>query len=134
MSTRGLPMSSRRYTGPSPETVNRVLLRDGWRCVRSGEDIGGTRGLDYVIHHRRPRGLGGSRRADTNDCANLLTLCTPCHVHVESHRGEALSNGWLVPQGTDPATVGCLVEHGSRFVYLSADGSYSESPPERDAA
>lgn len=118
----------RRYTGPSRETVNRVILRDGWTCVRCGQDIGGDRGLDWVCHHRRPRGLGGSRRADTNTCVNLLTLCTPCHVHVESHRGEALRNGWLVVQGTDPATVGVLVARESRFVYL-ADGRYSDDPP-----
>ena len=119
----------RRYTGPSSACVNLVLARDGWKCVRCGEDIGGDRGLEWVVHHRRPRGLGGTRRTDTNSPINLLTLCSGCHVHVESHRGEALSNGWLVPQIADPATIGVLVEHGSRFTYLSADGRYSDDPP-----
>lgn len=120
----------RRYTGPDPQTVNRVLARDCWRCVRCGESIGGERGLDYVLHHRRPRGLGGTRRADSSSPVNLLTLCSPCHAHIESYRGEALRNGWLVPQVTDPAAVGVLVDRESRFVYLTDDATYSPHPPE----
>jgi hypothetical protein len=54
-------------------------------------------------HHRRPRGMGGSRRDDTNVASNGLGLCSGCHRLIESYRTVAELLGWLVPQGTDPS-------------------------------
>ena len=123
----------RRYvaTGPDDATVAVVLVRHYGKCARCDDLIRGERGLDWVVHHRRARGAGGSRREDTNSPANLVPLCGPgvdndCHGHVESHRAEALTFGWLVPQGADPATVPVLIEHGARRVLLDHDGDMTE--------
>lgn len=119
-------------SGPNRATVMAVLDRDGYRCVRCGAPIEGERGRDWSLQHRRPRGMGGTRRTDANSPANLIALCgsavTGCHGHVESHRAEAVTNGWLVPQCFTPATSPVLVDHGSRWVYLTDDGQYEDHP------
>jgi len=76
--------------------------------------------------------MGGTRRADANHPCNLLTLCVPCHLYVESHRAESYANGWLVSQALDPATVAVLVDRESRWVYLTESG-YVDNPPEEVA-
>lgn len=114
--------------GPDLAAVMAVLQRDGYRCCRCSAPINGDRGVHWVLHHRRPRAMGGTRRAESNQPQNLLALCTGCHVHVESHRSESLAKGWLVLQREDPATVAVLVEHGSRWVYLTEDGTYADDP------
>lgn len=89
--------------GVTMRTRVRVLERDGWACwwCRTSVEADG-----YSIHHRRPRGMGGSRLTDTNQPQNLLTLCgsgtTGCHGRVESNRAWAIEHGLLVRQGDDP--------------------------------
>ena len=125
-----------RSTGPDLETVMAVLHRDGYRCVRCDRPIVGERGVDWSCHHRTPRGMGGSKRPEVNSPAALLSLCgsgtTGCHGYVESHRAEALTNGWLVSRYSDPAAVAVLVDRGSRWVYLTESG-YADDPPEEVA-
>ena len=122
-----------RDTGPDRETVMQVLVRDGYRCVRDGVPAQGERGVQWSIQHRLPRSGGGD-----NSPENLIVLCgsgtTGCHGHVESHRTEAYVNGWLVRRGFDPLLQPVLVDHQSRWVYLTADGRYSDDPPEVGAA
>lgn len=124
---------SRRDTGPSQVTVLQVLRRDGYACVRCGADATSPRGEAWSIQHRRPRGMGGTRRLDTNGPANLLTVCgsgtTGCHGHMESHRTDALANGWLLWQTQDPVAEPVLVAHSSRWVWLTEAGTYSSEPP-----
>lgn len=122
--------TTRRYkaTGPAADVVEAVCERAGYSCEICTEQVGDRRGVDHHIHHRRPRGAGGSRRADTNLPSNLLLLCPPCHREVESHRGPAQSMGWLVVQSVDPATIAVLVQR-DRWAYLTDDGRYSDLPP-----
>jgi len=94
-----------RRTGPSAAVRDEVYERAGYRCERCGDADG-----PFEVHHRRPRGMGGSRREDTNSPANLLLLCTRCHLWTESNRATALERGYLVPQGQDPATVPVIRE------------------------
>lgn len=126
-----------RPTGPTPVTVLQVLRRDGYACVRCGADATGPRGETWSIQHRRPRGMGGTRRPYTNQPQNLIVLCgsgtTGCHGDVESHRADAIANGWLLPQSADPAAEPVLVAHSSRWVWLRADGTYAAEPPEEVA-
>lgn len=61
-----------------------------------------------AIHHRRPRGAGSPKRPDTNQPANGLCVCDPCHWWAESHREEALRFGWLVLQSQTPADIPVL--------------------------
>ena len=83
----------------------------------------------YSIHHRQPRGMGGTDDPAANSPANLLLLCgtgtTGCHGLVETQRALAVEHGWLVPHSTDPASVPVLLFFGDR-VYLTTDGRYQE--------
>ena len=85
-------------TGFSKHTRELVYLRSGGRCERCG--VIRTR-VEY--HHRRPRGMGGSRATDTNGAANCVLLCVYCHRDIEAYREAAIDFGFLVPQGKKPA-------------------------------
>lgn len=85
-------------------------------------------GQEGTAHHRRPRGKGGTRQTDVDSLANLLLLCggalggvCGCHGGVEASRTEAFTRGWLVHQGTDPATVLALLNNGRTLVLLHPD-------------
>ena len=85
-------------SGFSKHTRELVFLRSGGRCERCG--VIRTR-VEY--HHRRPRGMGGSRATDTNGAANCVLLCVYCHRDIEAFREAAIDFGFLVPQGKKPA-------------------------------
>jgi hypothetical protein len=115
----------RRNTGPAPEIVEAVLIRDRWSCVRCGRCIaGGERGRDWSIQHRIPRGMGGSRDERLNLPANLLVLCgsgvTFCHGWVESNRTAALLAGLLLHRIQDPTEA--PVQTSSGWVLLDDEG------------
>lgn len=118
--------------GPSPETVELVVYRDGSRCVCCGVQVTGERGFGWSLHHRR----GRDGKPDSHQPQNLITVCggdnvTGCHGNVHSRRSESQPNGWWLSRiaGTDPLLVPVLVYRGSVFVYLTADGQYSDEPP-----
>lgn len=58
-----------------------------------------------TVHHRRPRGMGGTKRVDTNDADNGLAICRACHSIVEGRREWSLANGFLVRQQDSPGKV-----------------------------
>jgi hypothetical protein len=110
----------RRYTGFTPETRLNIMLRDEHKCVFDGVPID----LHYEIHHRRPRGMGGSRDPQTNSPANGILLCPEHHRWIEANRAEALVMGLLVRQIHDPAMQ--PVDHGVfGLVYLNNDATYT---------
>lgn len=126
MPLRRTPMKRPKVrTGPDLETRQLVFERDGYRCVFCG----GVGQLE--VHHRRPRGIGGSLRPDTNQPQNLVSLHPMCHQSVESCRESAREVGLLVPQGVDPATVPLRLARG-RWVLLTPAGTYE--PIEQGAA
>lgn len=93
---------------PTVKTLDLVWARDNSSCFLCVQPL--TRGAgDYSVHHRRPRGMGGSKDPATNSPANLLLLCgsgtTGCHGLVEANRAWALEKGLVVSQGRDPADV-----------------------------
>lgn len=104
-----------RATGPTPAIRALVKAREDDACA-----ICGRRTAPFQIHHRRPRGIGGTRRLDTNSPANLVLL-DDCHAGIESHRTVAYLNGWLVPQQADPALVPFL--YRGRMVLLTELGA-----------
>jgi len=102
------------------------VSRAGGCCERCGRSI--HSGSEYSIHHRLPRGRGG-----TNVLSNLVLLCgsatTPqgCHLQVESQRTAAYDTGWVVRTGQSPAEQPVLIfELG--YVLLTDDGNYQEAP------
>ena len=95
----------------------RVMARSGGFC-----EIRAVGCWDEVaqIHHRRPRGMGGSRNPVTGSASNAAACCTPCHAWVESHRELAMDRGWIVRQGQAPAEV--PVYRYRRWVLLDDEG------------
>ncbi|MFI0469270.1 HNH endonuclease [Saccharopolyspora sp. 5N102] len=86
---------STKPTARTRAVVKHRAERHGWPlCERCGVALGAN------IHHRRPRGAGGSKDPATNTPSNLLLLCgsgtTGCHGWVESYRIIAYRHGWLL--------------------------------------
>lgn len=107
-----------RATGFTPKVRQVIVERSSGRCEVMAE---GCTFTATAIHHRRPRGMGGSRRPDTNRASNGLATCDSCHRRVESLRDESRSRGWLVMQNQPPAGVP-VVYRGQRTLLLD-DGS-----------
>lgn len=105
---------SRRRTGPDRATVDLVRARDGDECRRCHREY-------QQIHHRKPRGMGGTRDPLINSPSNLVCVCQTCHHWIETHRSDALRDGWLVSQWADPQRVPLVIDHLP--VWLSPDGS-----------
>ena len=113
---------TRRRTGPDADTVALVRQRDRDRCRRCD-------GPYQQIHHRKPRGMGGTRDPAINDPANLVCLCADDHHWIETHRAEARADGWLVSQWGDPAATPIIINHLP--VWLTPDGL---SHPQKETA
>ena len=107
----------------SATTKARVMARSGGFCeVRAGGCW--DEGAQY--HHRRPRGMGGSKDPRTGGAANALLVCLPCHQHLETtQRGEARDRGWIVRQSADPRQV--PVFRYGRWVLLDDEGGVAPS-------
>lgn len=116
-------------TGPSAKTREIVLERDVYRCVSCARPI---QGQVFSIHHRLPRGMGGTSRTDLNLPANLLVLCgsgtTGCHGWIESHRERGYEWGYLIRRGTaSPTWEPVLTADGWRR--FDNDGTYTDAYP-----
>ena len=94
-----------------------VLTRADSRCERCGVFAD-----DMQLHHRRARGMGGSKAVDTNTPANALAVCGECHRAIESMRTTAQHLGWLVRQGMAPAET--PVFRQGQWVNLHDDGTW----------
>ena len=115
---RAKTKSAPRDTGPTRAMREAVKVRDGGRCVRCGDPAGS-------IHHRKPRGMGGTHGAESdriNGPAWLLSLCgsgvTGCHGWVEGNRTRAEELGYLILRNgpeVDAATVPVRVRAGWRL-------------------
>lgn len=80
-------------------------------------------GMAQVMHHRRPRGIGGTRRVDTNQPSSALHICDACHRHLETvERGVARSNGWLVSQYASPVNVPVFYRGRVRLLLTNEGG------------
>ena len=92
-----------------------MAVRSAGMCERCGC-------IPWVeAHHRRARGMGSTKRPETNSIVNALGLCGVCHRHVESWRLEAMECGWLVRQAHDPALVPVLYRR--QWALLTAEGT-----------
>lgn len=120
--------------GFSPATVRVILERDDGRCARCGVSVQlDARGVAWSVHHRRPRGMGGSRDPLVSSPVNGVVLCgsgvTGCHGHVESNRDQGRLHGWLVPKWRDPTEV--PVEHWAHgWSWITEGGYRALSEPE----
>lgn len=116
-----------RRTGFSPATRKVMAERssgvDDIAICEIRVECVGT--LAAAFHHRRPRQRGGSKRPETNQAANGVAACNPCHDWVESNRTEAKKLGWLLEQNQIPEDE-LLLYRGHRQVLLTNDGDVIE--------
>lgn len=99
-------------------TASVVAMRSGGYCEYLGCD---QRGQQF--HHRKPRGMGGSRNPSIHSPSNILHLCSAHHEWVESHRRVARDLGLLVTAAQDPERV--FVELAAGRVRLTPGGTYT---------
>jgi hypothetical protein len=102
-----------------PERVrDAVLTRDAGRCARCAVPVGN---VPSSVHHRKPRGMGGTRDVRSFDPRNLVLVCgtgtTGCHEEIESQRALAYDTGWLLRSYDDLDTP--LITKDGRRVYLT---------------
>ena len=94
-------------------TVRDVKARAQDRCERCGT----SDALRWSLHHRKPRGMGGSKDPMIHSPANILLLCgsgtSGCHGWVESHREQAYEDGLLVYRNDDPAEIPANLRYGT---------------------
>lgn len=115
-----------------PAKVRKLIhIRADYCCERCGRAI--VDGVPRSVHHRLPRGMGGSKRPEVSAASNGIYLCgsatTPegCHHWVESNRADAQLLGFLVPRWASPLEVPVSLMGASgvpELVYLDDDGNY----------
>jgi hypothetical protein len=102
--------AKKKAVGVSPDIAAVVAARDWWSCVHCGKNIAGSeRGTDWSIHHRIPRGMGGTKDPRINAPANLLVLCgsgtTGCQGLAERCREMARERGLILSRSQNPDEV-----------------------------
>lgn len=117
-----MPKASRRDIDAARRLVRG---RDGYVCQMCGGHLGvGS------IHHRKPKGMGGS--AVLEQASNLVTLCGSgnadgCHGKAHSNPQWARNHGWIVSRSFNPAEI--PVDMWDGWHYLSDDGSRTPCTP-----
>lgn len=84
-------------------------------------ELCGTPVQDAQIHHRRPRGMGGTKNPESRSAANGMYVHLRCHQRIELNRADALRKGWLILQSGDLSQP-IRLHHG--WAVLHEDGSY----------
>lgn len=105
-------------TGFTAAQRRAIVARDFGLCLRCS-----THRISDV-HHRRPRGMGGSELV--NRLSNGVTLCRTCHDWIESNRIAAKATGWLLSADEDPAEVP-LINIWGQAVRLTDEGTWEVS-------
>jgi len=84
---------------PTKQTLDIVWERDQDRCFNCWKILHRSQG-GYSVHHRIPRGMGGSRDPVLDSPANLVLLCgtgtTGCHGLIEQNREMYTAYGFLI--------------------------------------
>lgn len=92
-----------------------ALERAGGKCERCGISIVN---IPASVHHRRTRGMGGTKKPETPE--NLAVLCgtgtTGCHGWVGANPADAAEAGWYVHQWDDPETVPMTTTDNRQFI------------------
>lgn len=86
-------------------------------------------GRPEQIHHRRPRGAGGSKASAVNRAGNGIFICEPCHRLIESQRDAARAAGLLVSlHESHPANV-AVVRRGDLVLLDDFGGVHQLAVP-----
>lgn len=108
------------------EAVEIMCQRAGWVCEVQWPNVCQTHDnlcVELQAHHRRPRGMGGTRRQSSRFAANGLMTCPWCHSFLETgERGQARELGFIVSQFAEPSDVELFYRH-ERYALLDNDGN-----------
>lgn len=109
-----------------------LLQRSGGRCEVTGLPLDPD---TFDAHHRRPKGMGGTYRLDTDTLPNLLALRPDVHngppdaVHMR--RGWSEEHGYLLPLSVPLAAAWPVLLFGTRWVYLLRAAPWYMDVPRR---
>lgn len=124
------PSRPARRTGPASAVVELCLARAQYGCEFCGEMMGDRRSVDWSVHHRMPRRMGGTKSTGINRPSNLMIVCgsgsTGCHGVIESCRAASMAAGWLLRAGEDPLARPVVVDAWRRLVTLDDAGAYHD--------
>lgn len=119
-----LPMAEKQMVGR-----RLAVERSMGRCEVCGGSLNDWYGAS--VHHRRPRGMGGSRDPATNAASNLIVLCgsgtTGCHGDIERNRVRSRRNGLIVGSRMKPIEIPVLLR--GEWWLLTDDGCKVPSDP-----
>lgn len=125
--------AKKKSKGFSDDTVGDIWNRDRGRCAMCGRTIGGSRGINWSVHHRWPRGMGGSSEPFINLPSNGVLLCgsgtTGCHGYLESHRSDAEKLGFIIRSGVMRPHQIEIKHFLHGVVYLTTRGTTSTVEP-----
>lgn len=97
-----------------------VNERDGGLCVVCQREA-------EAVHHRQPRGQGGSSDPDRNyGLANLISLCAFHHAEVHAYPQSAYKSGLLVHSWDNPVDCPLVLANETVVIYLAADGNITK--------
>lgn len=105
-----------RKTGPSKRQAELVVARADGVCEVCGYAEA------QQLHHRKPRGMGGSKDPAINEPSNLIHICQQCHSSIESKRTQSEANGHIVRRYNEPVTTP-LLRRGT-WVLLNDEGGW----------
>jgi len=125
-------------TRAKPEIELAVMERDSHSCIVCGLPVAGTRGYHWSIHHRQPRGMGGTKNRHINLPSNLVVVCGHgtygCHGRIERERARSYDVGYLVRRPAMPAREPILITNPTfpdgTWMWLTDDGEYADFEPE----
>lgn len=129
---RARPADNRLGRAEWQAVRQQLLVRSGGLCEARtvaclAAPSGGLGGVAWSVHHRKPRGMGGTTRADVHAYHHLLAVCGDgvrgCHGHIEGNREQAYRRGLLLRQGDDGAAVPVELASG-RLVLLDPGGGF----------
>jgi len=100
------------------KTRKLVLARDCGKCLR-------CLGEACDVHHRKPKGMGGTGDPDIAfGLANLISLCRDCHADIHAHPQREYLSGYLLHSWDSPEKTPLLIKPGSVYMWLRPDGSF----------
>ena len=113
-----------KSTGPDAATRELVMSRDNGRCLRCAVRAG------EQIHHRKPRGMGGTKDPKINAPENLVWICLSCHEHIERNRATSYASGWLVARNANPAEQYLITPNHVMLMLLTDGGMEANELPD----
>lgn len=118
------------------ETRRAAWHRAGGHCEITGMPLGDPDGSTWECHHRRNKGMGGTRRPDVDALYNLLALSRSIHnggpQSVHGRRRWSEERGYLIPKHVDNPELWPVWLLGRRWVLLTPSGDYAALPAGMD--